>query len=164
MRCFIGMRVARPETVEAIQAGLDLEGIRFTDSRNVHLTLLFLGEISEMRAIDICASIIQGGFEDLKALPTKITGLPSMKKARIVALIVENDMINEYHDSICSSLNLREDRRFLPHITIGRARKPVDLSIYTERIGDLGEPILLERPALYHSILTGGKPIYEKIC
>ncbi len=164
MRCFIGMRVAHPERVETIQAGLDLGDVRFTDSHNVHLTLLFLGDISETSASDICAYIIQGGFGDLKALPAKITGLPSLRKARIVALIVENDMINEYHDSICSSLNLREDRKFLPHITIGRARKPVDISMYTERNSDLGEPILLERPALYRSTLTARGPVYEKIC
>ncbi|MCL4452262.1 MAG: RNA 2',3'-cyclic phosphodiesterase [Candidatus Thermoplasmatota archaeon] len=164
MRCFIGMHVPEPVEILNLLAGIDSRKFRATDMKNIHLTLFFLGEIDEERAGEICAFLKGNVFEDLVVKPSRIIGLPSAKHARIVALVIDNMKLTEYHDRICSSLNLHEDREFIPHITIARAKYPVNIEEWIRSTGDPVQTIQLEKPALYKSTLTQLGPVHEKIC
>ena len=164
MRCFIGMHVPEPADMLTVFAGLDSRKFHVTDSKNIHLTLFFLGEIGEERAHEICAFLKGSGFDDRVVKPSRIIGLPSAKHARIVAMVIDNSKLTEYHRRICSSLKLQEDREFIPHITVARAKYPVNIEDWIRSTGNPGKTILLEKPALYRSTLTQAGPIHEKIC
>jgi 2'-5' RNA ligase len=164
MRCFIGMRVSEPDRIAIMQTGLDPVNFRFPNTEAVHLTLLFLGDIVENLTQEICELLQLSKFEELSVQPTKIIGLPSGKNARTVALLVNCEKLHDYHDRICESLHLTDDRKFIPHITIARAKKTTDIRGWSLSAISQEGPILLQRPALYRSTLTQHGPIYEKIC
>ncbi|MCL5439861.1 MAG: RNA 2',3'-cyclic phosphodiesterase [Candidatus Thermoplasmatota archaeon] len=164
MRCFIGMHVAEPDRIAMVQEKLDPGNFRFTDTDNMHLTLVFLGDILDQRAHQICEILEKSGFDDLVVKPARIIGLPSNKNARVVALVAENEHLPEYHDRLCKSLHFHDDRKFIPHITIARARKPMNIERWLGSVSELGEQLFLERPTLYRSTLTQRGPIHEKIC
>ncbi len=164
MRCFIGMHMAETDRIAMMQEGLDPGKFRFPGTENTHLTLVFLGDIEGQRAHQICEILEKSGFNDLAVKPAKIIGLPSNKNARVVALVTDNQYLTEYHDRICKSMHFHEDRKFIPHITLARAREPVNIERWLNSVGDLGGMILIERPALYRSTLTQHGPVHEKIC
>jgi 2'-5' RNA ligase len=164
MRCFIGMRVAEPDVISIMQEGLDPGKFRFPDTESIHLTLMFLGDIEEKLAHVMCEFLRTSGFESLIVQPAKIIGLPTSKNPRTVALIVNNEQLQAYHDRICESLNLVDDRKYIPHITIARAKKGTNIrGLPVSGLDPMG-PIHLQRPALYRSTLTQHGPIHEKIC
>ncbi|MGC8514577.1 MAG: RNA 2',3'-cyclic phosphodiesterase [Thermoplasmata archaeon] len=164
MRCFIGMHVAEPDQIAMMQEGLDSGNFRFPGAESIHLTLVFLGDITEQRAREICEILEKSGFDDLVVKPARIMGLPSNKSARVVALVADNENLPEYHNRICKFLHFHDDRKFIPHITIARARKPMNIERWLGSVGELGGSIFLERPALYRSTLTQHGPVHEKIC
>lgn len=104
--------------------------VKWVDDANLHYTLKFLGDLSIQDVGDVCRAV-QTAVENLPAFEIQVGGLgafPTAQRPRTVWVGVrsgETEMV-ALHDAIelqLAELGFRtENRRFRPHLTIGRVR------------------------------------------
>jgi|UniRef100_A0A7C3Z2W0 2'-5' RNA ligase len=143
---------------------------RWVVPENLHITLLFLGEVSEdflARVKKELAKIAQ----KTKVFSIKLGGFgafPSWKNPRIIWIGVPfgNKEIESLQANLVENLAQLgfkpEEKRFHPHLTIGRAKGLIkDIDLLERRYeSDL---IKVETVVLFKSTLTPNGPVYEKI-
>ena len=111
------------------------DGVKWVNESAQHITLKFFGEIEEGMAWNIKKSIEHVG---LKYSPFALTlkgidAFPSKKKARVIIITLENgvdnikDMFNDIEQSFTSLGIEKDERSFMPHITLGRRKVAVPL-------------------------------------
>ncbi len=172
MRLFVAFKT--PKVEEDLFAIIEkisdqLRGVRYVSKENLHITAKFLGETSEEKIVKIC-DFLAGLCKDCKRFSFSIEGVggfPSKENARVVFFeVVEGgEKMKQIAHSVeksLSKLGFPEENRFVPHITLGRAKlAPVDLSKLTLN------PFHFIREvtglSLYKSILKPEGPIYEEI-
>jgi 2'-5' RNA ligase len=133
LRSFIAIEL--PETVKSAFAELQGElkktgaDIRWVKPENIHLTLKFLGDIEEESTGSII-HVIKGTCSRFEPLTLEIRGVgvfPNAKSPRVIWAGVNcNTALAEIRNSIeegLSSLGFdRDNRKFSPHLTLGRFR------------------------------------------
>lgn len=94
----------------------------FTQRENLHMTLVFLGEVRDMMP----AIHVMDRHLDKKTELT-VSGLGSFRREQgdiYWAGVKENPMLKKYYRKLCAALKKEgfriEDRQFRPHITLGR--------------------------------------------
>lgn len=157
--------------------------IKLVEKENLHLTLLFLGEITEKEKDRLVEELEeQEGQEGLVKLAGRQKGIslrlgkmevfPSPKKAHGIWINVEGDKEKLFFlykkivdKTLAAGIKLdNKQLRFSPHITIGRIKgKAGDLGSASWRMGDLGEKFEVDKIALFVSKLTSKGPLYTKI-
>jgi 2'-5' RNA ligase len=114
--------------------------ISWVKSSNIHLTLRFLGEVATLRIPAVGAAVERAA---LRSVPMEIevgtTGcFPSAKRPRVfwVGLTAIPEALASLHALIEEELSREgfppEDRRYSPHLTIGRVRSPQNASRVAE--------------------------------
>ena len=108
------------ETVARLEES-SLSG-NFTPRENLHMTLVFLGEVRDMMP----AIHVMDRHLDKKTELT-VSGLGSFRREQgdiYWAGVKENPMLKKYYRKLCAALKKEgfriEDRQFRPHITLGR--------------------------------------------
>ncbi|MGQ9801579.1 MAG: RNA 2',3'-cyclic phosphodiesterase [Candidatus Saccharicenans sp.] len=136
MRIFIAIDLTTGIKTELARAVRLLKpvaaGIKWVEPENYHLTLKFLGEVSESQV-----EVIKAVLEDVVSrhcsfqLTVKSTGSfpPGQSRMRViwVGLEAEPELLalqSDLEDCLGQSGFEREERPFSPHLTIGRAREP----------------------------------------
>ncbi len=111
----------------------DREKISWTKPGNIHLTLKFLGDTEESK-IDRIAGIINGIASDYQSFSLSVSGLgvfPNFRRPRVIWVGMPNSPaslieIAEKIDSNLAEIGFpQEDKRFSPHLTIGRVKAEV---------------------------------------
>ncbi len=173
MRAFVA--VSPPLEVREALAGAARElpvvgEVRWIRPENVHLTLKFLGDVSREDLPRIAGALEQvslrhGPFE---AGLSSFGGFPSARRARILwAGIGEgSEPLRALARDVEASLEPlgfeREDRAYVPHLTLGRARgRPVALEAV-----ETPSPIpgfRVRSVELVESVLGGGGPTYSTL-
>lgn len=148
--------------------------VKWVESHNLHLTLKFLGEVSQHDIPDICQAI-SNGTAKVEPFDLEIVGVgafPSASRPRTVWLGAREgaDKMIVLHDRIeaeLAELGFREEhRRFQTHLTIGRVRGAglgiVDLGKRIQQRADapIGR-MNVAKVTLFCSTLTPAGPIYE---
>lgn len=116
-----------------------LNSIRWEAQEKFHLTLFFIGEVSETQLSDIiiCLREIETRslIGELNFSAKGIDAFPKLKYPRVVYLNLENEdkKVFELSDKLNSNLRklgLISDKTFHPHITLGRVKRnhKIDLS------------------------------------
>jgi 2'-5' RNA ligase len=113
---------------ELAQAGTD---VKWVEPENLHVTLLFLGEVDLRDSVEICREI-RGVTADLSPFAMAATGLgcfPNPRRPRTLWVGVSegSDELLQLHDRIEAQLlklggYRREERGYTPHITLGRIK------------------------------------------
>lgn len=153
-----------------------VKGIRWVDPGKIHLTLKFLGEISQAQIEKIIVSFQQP--ISMKPIQIQVEDLgvfPNPNRPRVVwvgiARSEELSFLQKQIEVTCSKLGIpSEDRAFSPHLTLGR----VSNTASTSDIMTLKSVLLLMRPGiigtfgakgfiLFRSNLTPQGPIYTPI-
>lgn len=182
MRTFIAIDISDEirEALARIISHLKYAGadVKWVDPGNIHLTLKFLGEVSEeksrlvMESIDgIAASVrpFEITVKDIGAFPRVEN--PRIIWARLDSGVGESRQLARVVEEAMSVLGFeREARQFEPHLTIGRVKSARNIEDLAAKIGaydsprfPLLPPHLIDSIALFRSTLTPKGSLYTKI-
>ena len=135
MRAFVAVEIpeAVKEGLAAVQARLKSAGVAASWSRPeaVHLTLKFLGEVSEARAPEIIAALALAakGAARFRLCAEGVGTFPGPAAARVVWLGVTGDVgslraLRNAVERVMGDLGMKpDDRPYTPHLTLGRIRQ-----------------------------------------
>jgi 2'-5' RNA ligase len=149
--------------------------VKWVEPSRIHLTLKFFGNIDEEACDEIMDAVGEAASE-VKPFGLAVKGLgafPNMRNPRVIWVAVEDGggMLNPLQGAVEERLQARgyprEERRFKPHLTLGRVRsgrgKPELLERMENRFeADLGE-FRVERLVLFKSDLRPTGPIYTEL-
>jgi 2'-5' RNA ligase len=130
------------DRIIALQENLARTGadVKWVGPANLHLTLLFLGEVDDRELVAVCAAIDEASKKH-KTFDLAVEGtgcFPNIRRPHVVwigagqgsaeACALHHDLEDALFKLGCYR---REDRAFTPHITLGRIRgdKPMDALI-----------------------------------
>ena len=145
--------------------------VRWVRPENVHLTLKFLGHISKddlLGQVTEALEPVRTRHEPFEAEPSSFGAFPSARRARILwAGIGEgSEPLRVLAKDVEASLEPlgfeREDRAYMPHLTLGRARgRPVVLG--TVETPSTVPGFTVRHMDLVQSLLGGGGSIYSTL-
>lgn len=146
--------------------------VRWVDSLQLHITLAFLGEISEELLERVC-NAVQGIACATQPFTIAIFGtgaFPGHKNPRVLWCGCRGDLqaVETLQKNIQTALKRLglpfEERPFTPHITLGRVRFKTPSSIITEFLSTpcKSEPFGVQEVTIYKSRLLTHGPEYEK--
>ncbi len=178
MRTFIAIDLDRPvrDSLSRLQEELKSCGadVRWVKAENIHLTLKFLGDISEETAGDI-VSILEKSCTGVSAFDIEVSGVgvfPDIKSPRVLWAGISGDAaLRELHRKIedgTASLGFRrENRKFVPHLTLGRFRSSGGRKIPADKLekhrGSRFGPVRVGSVILMKSDLGPGGATYTRI-
>lgn len=149
----------------------DVDGARWQDDDQLHLTLRYIGEVDESMAEDLADSARHIAF---KPLQLSIAGCSFFEKKglprQLYARIAPNERLSALHrklDRLCVMRGLEPERRkFVPHVTLARLDQasgslgPFLANHGTMRLG----PWHVDEYILYESHLREQGSLYEPLC
>ena len=178
MRVFIAIDIGdnvREKLVQAQDriARTKAAKIKFVEPENFHITLKFLGEITEEQAEEI-KEILQKIASRYKKHEVKVRGFgvfPNYSYVRVIWAGVEGDQIiksmaNDIEKEL-RKLGFKRDKDFVAHVTIGRVKfvkDKVELMLTLKELTneDFGN-FTVDAIELKKSTLTPKGPIYETL-
>ncbi len=170
LRLFIAVPV--PQAVAAFLETLRRQwrdpkrNLRWVPTQNIHLTLQFLGDVETTAIASISEQMdaVAAASPPFSLAAKGVGGFPRLRQLRVlwVGLDGETQRLIAIQGALAKRLETvgfaRERRRFHPHLTIGRARRPMDGRRLSERLmssGDLASgPFRVDRICLVASRLT----------
>ncbi len=177
LRTFIAVDVGK-----AIRTRLvDLQGklaragteVKWVEAENLHVTLLFLGEVDERQVPRICGIAAEETAKHapfLLAVQT-VGCFPNVRRPRVLWVGIGEGMqeLCAIHDALEGPLQelgyRREERRYTPHITLGRVKSDRETAHLAEAIARLGAwkggEIELAEIRVMSSRLTPKGPVYN---
>lgn len=110
------------------------QGVKWEKREKFHITLKFLGEVGESRIAEI-EDVTKERIETYSPFDLEISrfgGFPNLKKPRVLFIgTSQNESFMKLQEEIEENLARLgfepEERRFIPHITIGRIKGRADL-------------------------------------
>jgi 2'-5' RNA ligase len=161
--------------------------VKWVETQNLHLTLLFLGEVADALVPDIKAALQgagwnsdDGGGEPMVSLPclslAQVGAYRSTKQPQTIWVGVGGDLevLEQLYQAVLASLAplgfTSDYHRFHPHLTLGRVRRELDkptIAAIGKTIESVAPPAQVAwqsgGPVLFESILRPTGPIYRKI-
>lgn len=132
MRTFLAIELPQSydENIREVQARLKelIKGVQWVKAENVHLTLKFLGEITQVQAEEICRVVgeVTKGVAPFSVQVKGAGAFPDTRRPRVIFLGVSQGeyevgaLEKELSDSLEKMSFPREKRAFHPHFTLGR--------------------------------------------
>lgn len=176
VRCFIAIDI--PESIKKplldIQDNLKSLNIRakYVEPENLHINILFLGEVAEKYLDDINSSITSA-IKQIPPFNITITGVgffPDIKRPRVAWLgVYPHNQLLKLHNTIKKSISFikTEQRKYMPHLTLGRIKsiKNIDAlrDFYIKNSGRTFASFMLYDFFLKKSTLTPSGPVYKNI-
>lgn len=177
IRTFLGIDVGEDirDRLVALQeelAAVEAE-VKWVEPENLHITLLFLGEVDQRETVDICRAA-QRAIETMPAFVLSIEGVgcfPNARRPRTlwVGCGKGADEVGVVHDAIEAPLlemgsYRRETRKYTPHVTLGRVkgdtpRDALARALVKQQTWSGGE-VLVREVQVMKSELTSDGPIY----
>ncbi|MBN1923673.1 MAG: RNA 2',3'-cyclic phosphodiesterase [Nanoarchaeota archaeon] len=164
MRCFFSVEL--PETIkkEAIILFKKYPNTHFTDLKNLHFTLKFIGETEKIS--DLIKSVKEISFKKFKLKLSNVGCFPDKNNIRILWLGVsegreELSELANVIDSKTKDFRVNEHESFVPHLTIARCNNNCDKKILYE---DFQSSVFeVSKFYLMSSTLTWEGPVYNVV-
>lgn len=168
MRAFIAVSLKPTKNVADLLEELrGIKGVRVVKNDVIHLTLNFLGDITDEFKDELCSDLSGIRFQGFSLKLTKINGFPYPRRARVIVVDSNSLEIRQLQDQITSLIpeGMRDKREFKPHLTLARARIPLNIERFSEKYKetDFGEYVI-DRFCLYQSVLKPEGPEYTTMC
>jgi 2'-5' RNA ligase len=177
IRTFVGIEISKAirDRLVALQEDLARTGapVKWVEPENLHVTLLFLGEVEDKELPSVCNAIAAAAGEH-SGFPMSIerTGaFPNARRPRILWVGVGQGTqeVCALHDSLEKPLiklgcYRREERTYKPHITLGRVRseRPPDqlADALVKHAGWRAGEVAVHEVLVMSSELTSSGPLY----
>ncbi len=170
MRLFIAIDLPEEvkEELAKAQNSLKSEKDKITIARELHLTLKFIGEVSDDEVDNIKKSLSKIKFKPFKLTLNGTGVFPSEKFIRVAWVgIQENDELMQLAKAIKESLpEYKEDYPFSAHLTLARIKYLENKEEFVNKVKNLNiKPLTFEVAEfkLYKSTITPKGPIYEEL-
>jgi RNA 2',3'-cyclic 3'-phosphodiesterase len=135
LRTFVAVDLGKPlrDRLVSLQENLARNSaeVKWVEVENLHVTLLFLGEVDERELLPVCRAVsVACGRHDRFLLSVDSVGcFPNPRRPRVVwaGVGMGGPELVALHDSLETPLEetgcyRREDRQYTPHITLGRVK------------------------------------------
>jgi len=176
MRTFIALDLTEETKQELtrLQSGLKKSqaDVKWVNPQNIHLTLKFLGEISEQQVNQVKEVLdrISSQFKPYEITLSGIGAFPKVENPRVIWVGIESGKNETKKIAEILSVELekagfqKEDREFKSHLTVGRVRSPKNKDNLKTAIQSISfspqAKIPIDYITLYQSTLTPQGPIY----
>lgn len=171
LRTFIAVEL--PERflteIERIEAVLDTHGVKLVEPKQVHITLKFLGDISEDKVEPIASALSEVNCKPFEARVKGVGVFPKPSYIRVIWLGAEGNFeaLHSEVERVLSPFKFGKDDKFSPHATLARVKALKEKAALLEKIKkletiDLGT-MNVESISLKKSTLTPKGPIYETL-
>lgn len=168
MRSFIGIPLNNTAQNEIFKVYPKIKDLRYTKKENLHITVKFLGEVKEEN-IEKIKKVIEDSCNNIEKFEiscNRLSSFPTLTSAKVIWVNVDDGakIIEKIYDKLENKFVeagfMKENRKFIPHITIARAGNTVDITGYLRKfdIKSIAESIVL-----YRSDLKPNGPIYTKV-
>ena len=173
IRCFISLELPREimKYIEELQEQLTKNNFfygKFTEIENLHLTLKFLGEISEDKVEQVKKKLKEIDFKEFEVFIGEM-GVFSKRSFKILWVKLLNKKIIELQkliDDKVRELGFSVEERFMGHITLARIKKVVKKTEFLNYIKNLKLRKIKFRVkdfVLKKSVLTREGPNYQDL-
>lgn len=178
MRTFIAIDLPKAVKTEICSLGNnippDSARIKWVRKENIHLTLVFLGEISEqqLEAVKLACQVVSRKHKTFQMSIQKSGVFPNTKKPRIVWVGISQGEVKIVHSlvsDIIKELNfslLDKRKDFNPHITLGRVKSIYNGVALKKSIESLiieTDRFLVREIILFKSVLCPGGAVYTPL-
>jgi 2'-5' RNA ligase len=180
MRAFIAIELPKEvkEVLRDVQERLKASGadVKWVEPKNIHLTLKFLGEISDEQLHKITA-ILNDISKDKKSFLIRLSSLgafPKINSPRVIWIGIdrgqqETKALAQALEEKIEKIGIpQEDRPFSSHITIGRTRSNLGRDKLVAQLNNLADyfkkmpqELTVDKITLFKSTLAPQGPIYE---
>jgi 2'-5' RNA ligase len=140
VRSFVAVNLSDEVRAALSKAEADLRkaggDVRWVPPQNFHLTLVFLGNVEQDKLGGIASAIREAvaGVKPFDIEFVGVGGLPRPDRPRVIYVDVKDEGGNlaKLNEKIAAALVTfdvkQEDRRYIPHMTLGRVSSPRGLS------------------------------------
>jgi 2'-5' RNA ligase len=168
----IGKTIRERAVALQVQLGRTAVGVKWVEADNLHVTLLFLGEVDDRVVPSVCQVVAEnaGQHASFTMSIEKAGCFPHPRRPRILWIGIGEGAqeLRALHDGLeIPLLELgcyrREERLYTPHITLGRVKtdRPADMAMALARhAGWKGGQIPVRELLIMSSELTPKGPIY----
>ena len=173
MRAFVAVEIQDDGILDAIakiQSGFQIKATA-VNKKNMHFTLLFLGETSEETVSDVKKALATISFKKFEVEFTHVGAFPNPRSPRVIWIGVSEQSSRQLVELALQvekklgPLGFRPDKPFKPHLTIFRVKNRIDdISGTIEKFNkvDLGKYTMTELK-LKQSVLTPSGPVYSDL-
>jgi 2'-5' RNA ligase len=175
VRAFVAIDVpadSLPELLRVCEALGAISGVRSVDPSLLHITVQFLGEIDQAQA-QLIASSLGPAASSCRSFEIAVEGLgafPSVSRPQVVWAGCESSglaaLASRAREALAAA-GFRPDKRFEPHITLGRVKRPPDHSALRKLLESWRDSGLgtfrVDEVKLKKSDLAPGGPIYADL-
>jgi len=173
-RCFVAvpigdsLRMALVDAVEEWAGDARLDGLRWTDAANWHLTLAFLGQIDPARIASIESAMeeVASAHAPMHLRTGGLGAFPSPGRGRVLWYGVADPagglggLAREVQTELC----VDTDGPFRAHLTLARARRqPLNLASWLADAAAAEGELVVDRLQLMRSYLGGAPARYESV-
>ena len=179
IRAFLAVDLPEEFRQEAAAFGQELKGsgadVKWVEAANLHLTLKFLGGISEEQVPSLSGALKQAcaGLSPFILTLEGIGAFPGTTRPRVIWIGVSEGKekligLAKAVEEACGGLGFpAEERPFSPHLTIGRTRSQKGIARLVKQL-QLAEfkgktPAPVDRLTLFWSTLSPRGPTYTKL-
>ena len=168
-RLFIGLSPPEPVRDLLLDAMEGIEGARWVDEENLHLTLRFVGEVERPAANELAGRL---GRIEAHAFPLRVDGVGHFERRGMTtprwARVPESaplETLRQKVERACDSAGLgRETRRFTPHVTLARLNRATgEIGRWLASFGDMRAEWQVSRFTLFESHLGHTGAHYEAV-
>ncbi len=171
MRLFIAIELPAEvkEHLEQLQKKIDGHYAQLTLAKEIHLTLKFLGDVSEQKIDEIKQKLEKIDFGSFEASLGRTGVFPDEHYVKVVWIGVEPaNSINFLQQKIEKALAglFEPDTRFTPHLTLARVKFVKDKKLFIENLRKIEaekKEFLVDSFKLIKSTLTPKGPVYEDV-
>ncbi len=151
--------------------------VKWVSSKNIHLTMKFLGNTEKSKIEDIKSAIKKTASKhsQINSTINKINGFPNLNRPRVIwAGLDNNENCLDKLENIASDIDdemsqlgfEKENKKFKSHLTLGRVKdnKNIgELTKYLETYRINPQSVLFDKIVLFKSTLTPQGAIYERL-